>query len=261
MNTPDYRRERGFSLVELMVAMVVGLLLLAGVLQILLANREAFDAQRGRGHLQENARLASFMLENVVAHAGFRTDLTGDLEQVFRANDTLGADFRPGAVVSSQSNTQGQSDTLYIRFQGEGSVHNCRGASIGSPGSPETTYVSLFVEQSRTLMCRYVTDDKNPSTAQLVEGVDRFEVRYGLDTDDDNSADRYVSDLTAAQAAQVVSVRIQLLLRTLDEENLLPVAQQPDYVFSDGSDTGDMPADRAGRLFLDQTIALRNTLQ
>ena len=253
-----HRRERGFSLVELMVAMVVGLLLLAGVLQILLANREAFDAQRGRGHLQENARLASFMLENVVAHAGFRTDLTGDPEQAFRPDDTLGANFQRGAVISGRSNTQGQSDTLFIRFQGEGGVHNCQGAVVGQPGDAETSVIQLYVNTQATLLCR-VPDNIIPQP--LVEGVDRFEVRYGLDTNDDNSADRYVSDLTAAQAAQVVSVRIQLLLRTLDEENLLPVAQQPDYVFSDGSDTGDMPADRAGRLFLDQTIALRNTLE
>ncbi|GAB3686000.1 hypothetical protein GCM10028792_39610 [Salinisphaera aquimarina] len=235
-----------------MVALVVGLLLLAGVLQILLGNRESFDAQRSKAHLQENARLASFILENTVAHAGYRTELDSSETHLF---PEFGTQFAEGAVVSGQANTRGQSDTLRVRFQGEGGVHNCRGTAIGTTDEPQETSFELYVNDDDALICHVIGGDRQP----LVENVDRFEVRYGLDTDNSTTGvDRYVSDLTGFDATQIRSVRVQLLLRSAPQENLLPTASAQQFSFSDRST--QTFTDRRGRLLLDQTIALRNSL-
>lgn len=242
----------GFSLVELMIALVVGLILLAGVLQILLGNREAFDAQRGKARLQENARLVSFVLENSVAHAGFKTDLNAKETRIFPFDDEN--EFARGAFVGGTPNTRNNSDTLRIRFQGEGGVHNCRGTAVGTVGDPQETGFELYVNEDDTLVCHVFGGDSQP----LVENVERFEVRYGLDTDDEVGVDRYISDLGGADPTEVRSIRVQLLLRSPDAEKLLPVATERTFQFSDRNT--QTYNDRQGRLMLDQTIALRNAL-
>jgi prepilin-type N-terminal cleavage/methylation domain-containing protein len=52
-------RARGFSLIELMVSMVLGLLVVAGLINLFVANRKAYQIQSGNNYLQENLRIAS----------------------------------------------------------------------------------------------------------------------------------------------------------------------------------------------------------
>jgi prepilin-type N-terminal cleavage/methylation domain-containing protein len=52
-------RAHGFSLIELMVSMVLGLLVVAGLINLFVANRKAYQIQSGNNYLQENLRIAS----------------------------------------------------------------------------------------------------------------------------------------------------------------------------------------------------------
>ncbi len=63
--------NRGFSLVELMVALVITLILLAGIGQIFLSSKKSFVVQDSLGRLQENGRYAMETLEQDVRRAGF----------------------------------------------------------------------------------------------------------------------------------------------------------------------------------------------
>ena len=49
-------RQRGITLVEMMVAMVVGLILLVGIVQLFASNKQAYRIQEGANVLNENAR-------------------------------------------------------------------------------------------------------------------------------------------------------------------------------------------------------------
>jgi type IV pilus assembly protein PilW len=55
-----YRAEcsAGFSLVEMMVAITVSLILMAGVIQLMVGNKQAYRLQEGASRLNENARFA-----------------------------------------------------------------------------------------------------------------------------------------------------------------------------------------------------------
>ena len=57
MTTVDIRLNRGFSLVELLIAMALGLILTLGVLEVFLATKESFVLQQRSAAMQENARL------------------------------------------------------------------------------------------------------------------------------------------------------------------------------------------------------------
>lgn len=64
--------EKGFSLVELMVAMVLGLILIGGVVQVFVSNMQTFHTNNGVARVQESARFALSELAKDIRMAGFK---------------------------------------------------------------------------------------------------------------------------------------------------------------------------------------------
>lgn len=65
-NKTSGRRQSGLSLIELMIAMVVGLVLMAGVLSIFISSRSGYGANTAAAQVQEYGRFAlDFMRGNV----------------------------------------------------------------------------------------------------------------------------------------------------------------------------------------------------
>lgn len=91
---------------------------------------------------------------------------------------------------------------------------------------------------------------------ELVEGVESLQILYGEDTDAtaDGTANRYVTADQVGDFDDVVSIRLSLLLRTI-ENNL--VAQSQQYFFN-GATVG--ATDRAVRRVFNATIGIRNRL-
>ncbi|MBB3813762.1 type IV pilus assembly protein PilW [Xanthomonas arboricola] len=65
-----HRRIPGFSLIELMIALVIGLVLLLGVIQIFSASRTAAQLSEGASRAQENGRFALDYLARDIRMAG-----------------------------------------------------------------------------------------------------------------------------------------------------------------------------------------------
>jgi type IV pilus assembly protein PilW len=63
-------RSRGFSLVELMVAMVLGLVLIGGVVSVLMANKRSYRTNEGLSQVQETARSAYELIARDVRQSG-----------------------------------------------------------------------------------------------------------------------------------------------------------------------------------------------
>lgn len=75
-------RARGLTLIELMVAMVLGLLLLGGVASIVIANGEAYRANEGLSQVQESSRTAFELLARDIRQAGSTACGSGSLTNV-----------------------------------------------------------------------------------------------------------------------------------------------------------------------------------
>lgn len=87
--------QAGVSLVEIMVALTVGLVLIAGVGQIYLSSKQTYRVQDAQSRLQENARYALELLTNDIRMAGFM----GCISRVPSINNTLNGpppSFDPG---------------------------------------------------------------------------------------------------------------------------------------------------------------------
>ena len=65
-NAPACRRQTGLSMIELMIAMVVGLVLLAGVLSIFISSRGGYGANTATAEVQEDGRFALDFIRNNV---------------------------------------------------------------------------------------------------------------------------------------------------------------------------------------------------
>ncbi|MBJ6978786.1 MULTISPECIES: PilW family protein [unclassified Luteimonas] len=68
-NTP-LRRMRGFSLIELMVSLLIGLLVMGAAIGIFLSNRQAFRATENISQVQESARTAFELMARDIREAG-----------------------------------------------------------------------------------------------------------------------------------------------------------------------------------------------
>jgi type IV pilus assembly protein PilW len=66
-----YRYSRGFSLTELLVAMVIGLVLLGGLVTLMVNSKKNYSQQEYSARLQENARFAMQFLTYDVRMAGY----------------------------------------------------------------------------------------------------------------------------------------------------------------------------------------------
>jgi type IV pilus assembly protein PilW len=72
-------RARGLTLIELMVALVLGLVLLGGLATVFVANKQTYRQQDMLARLQENGRFALSLLERDVRRAGGGQPLTAAL--------------------------------------------------------------------------------------------------------------------------------------------------------------------------------------
>jgi type IV pilus assembly protein PilW len=64
------RTQKGMTLVELMVAMLLGLVIIGGVISVLLANKRSYGANEGLSQIQEAARTAFELMARDIREAG-----------------------------------------------------------------------------------------------------------------------------------------------------------------------------------------------
>lgn len=99
--TTNVNRQKGLSLIELMVAITIGLILLAGVIQLFTSNKQTYRVQAAMARVQESGRLAMQVLTQDVRMADFwgcnRTagTVTNNLKDDAAF---LGADARDGGL-------------------------------------------------------------------------------------------------------------------------------------------------------------------
>ena len=63
-------RVAGFSLVELMTAMLLSTLLIGATISVFVSNKRVYSATEGLGRIQENARIAFELMSRDIREAG-----------------------------------------------------------------------------------------------------------------------------------------------------------------------------------------------
>lgn len=96
----------------------------------------------------------------------------------------------------------------------------------------------------------------NAAAREMIEGVEDMQILYGIDSDNDQFPNQYVTsnNVPDPDFEDVVSIRIMLLLRSIDD---FVVEAPQTYTFNGVTTT---PADRRLRQVFTTTIALRNRI-
>ncbi|MGQ7844115.1 PilW family protein [Granulosicoccus sp. 3-233] len=95
------RRQSGLSLVELMIAMVVGLLLISGMITVFAGTKRSSQLNSNMAMLQENGRFALNSMVSDVRMAGFQGCVDSQIKARIRATDAPTADYSLSTVSSS----------------------------------------------------------------------------------------------------------------------------------------------------------------
>src|SRR5580693_4623245 len=70
-NARTHIRHRGFTLIELMIALLIGIFLLGALLTIVQTNRTVFGDQNKMAQLQDAERMALTMMSDVIQSAAY----------------------------------------------------------------------------------------------------------------------------------------------------------------------------------------------
>lgn len=326
----------GFSMVELMVALVITLILLGGVAQIFLSSKKSFTIQDALGRQQENGRYVMDTITQDLRRAGYYggnvenipgttldfDEVAGTLGEqdedftcptgntnwgrmldlrILGLNDTaagyacvndgngylrgdvlvlhfmapwfVGGTTTPGVVSDYPNRLFLRTDMVSARiFQGsdEGDAANdlgdkpsertaellARAYYIGPSG---TAAPSCTGGQAIPSLYRETLDNNGqPVAEEIAYGVDQFQVKFGVDTNDDDSVDRYydagVTELNEQDEwNEVIAAHIWVLTR----------AECPETGFTNTAtyNMGDVaytPNDNFRRQLYQSTVRLRN---
>ena len=104
MNTIRKTAFSGFSLIELMIAMLIGLIILNGVIQVVIGGKRTYLDNQAISQIQENARYAIEALSREIRVAGYigcMTTANGELDSAGVSN------VQPGFLVDAAGNFSG----------------------------------------------------------------------------------------------------------------------------------------------------------
>jgi len=216
------RRQRGFSLIEVLVALLVALFLLGGLGTMVAGTHKTSTNQTSLATLQDEQRLSMSILNDTVQTAGyFNTSCaTCTLTPPFTAVTTTGAvasapatALAAGQIIGGVHTSITAPDTLVVQYQTSGTdgVINCG----GNTSTTQTIFTNFFfVNTSVTPYQLECSSDGNSDDAHpLVNNVVNMQVWYGVSTvTGSQNVDTYMTanQVSTVQWPNVVSVKIIL---------------------------------------------------
>ncbi len=171
--------QRGYSLVELMVAIVISVFLLGGLFSIFQTTRSTSANQTALAQLQDNQRISVSLMTDVIEQAGYYpTPYNTPISSVFL---TGGAFTQVGQVVSGWTNPDTSAtslgDQLYVRYEPDatGTVLGCTGSA--DPANIVHTY--LFQIKTMNGTNALVCSIDGGTDVVLVNSVATLNIYYG----------------------------------------------------------------------------------
>ncbi|MDH5324192.1 MAG: PilW family protein [Gammaproteobacteria bacterium] len=309
MKPLSFKTQSGLSLTETMVALAISLILLAGVMQILMSNKQSHRVQEAFARLQENGRFAMQFITRDLRMAGYmgcasldtepgnivdlNQDGAADLIASFSGNGLQGKEYADlplalsDTVSLTTTNVVAGTDIVLIKHASRTGVRlddpvptisgqlkldattasgmfqpgdilfvtDCEQADVFAATSTnavgaayvEIAHASTLNLSPPHLSKAYTTEAEvmkmqasayyiannsagvpslfkyslgNADTLnsqELVEGIEDLQVLYGVDSDGDRVVNRFVDASGVSNFSQVISARVTLRARTIED--------------------------------------------
>jgi prepilin-type N-terminal cleavage/methylation domain-containing protein len=197
MERQSMHNERGVTLVELMIALVIAAITLAGVYRVFISQTRTYAVQDQVVEVQQSVRSAMEIMLRDLRMTGFDDDNPTSTYSV------------PTAITTIGSNTIAVNYEYYNRTLNQYERHQVTYAVNGSSQLTRTLNVTAAVVPAT-----------NPSTEILLDNVNALNFTYGIDANsdrimDDQNGDGIINaaDYVAAGgvgSATVVAIRVAL---------------------------------------------------
>jgi type IV pilus assembly protein PilW len=212
--------QKGFTLIEIMIALTIGVFLTGALLTIVQTNRRVFGEQSQLAQMQDNERMAMTMLGDIIQKAGYFPNPV--------INTSTTALNAAGLFTVGQSiygTTVPPFDTIQVRYMTAGGdgILNCSGLS-NPVGALNAVYVNLFQVVNGQLVCTVTVNGGAPTQYTLVGGapgsgldITSMSVLYGVRFDvtkPGNNVDTYMSAQQVTNAGvwnSIISVQVTLI--------------------------------------------------
>lgn len=304
-------------MIELMLAMVIGLVLMLAMMSLFTQNRASALQNEQIARMQEDARFALNELARDLGMVNFYGglidsglatpdgslslatdcgpaatpdwvyDFSSYLTQIDNATAATasaqfgcinGAELVPGTDIVGIKRTAGNTsaplvnNSVYLKSNGvvglllQHPEDSPPAAPVPMPFAhweytPSIYYVRNYFEVAGDgipTLCRKVLDTTGAvPTMQddcLSPGIEDLQIEFGLDTDGDATADRYVNAPTNSQLPEVVSVKIYLLVRSVEGDQHYTNDKSYDFA----NKPAFTPNDNFYRRIYSTTVLLRN---
>ena len=236
----------GLTLVELLVAMALGLFICAAIAALFVSSRNAFALVEDSTRVDDTGRFAIETISHAIRQTGFIDWSTGadpadDIAPAIRGLDARSLKSNSAALENPLPAAVNGSDVLALRFggagsgaSGDGSLVNCAGFGVGEAAaaaaatgfggdlagqrdaqSDRLVGISIFyVAHDRggepELRCKY-RGKRSWASVAIARGVESFQVLYGVGRGAGSHPARFLT------ASQVDLLDQQLVLRGADE--------------------------------------------
>jgi type IV pilus assembly protein PilW len=225
--------ERGVTLIELLVAIAIGLFLVGGLLTLVQAMKRTTVSQSGLSQLQDNERMAMQLMTDVIQSSGyFINPLSQSAQTSFPVVGSYTYAGPPaastdaftvgGQAVAGSTGAGTAGDSITARYWTTGTaavlpaipdkVINCTGNTYSAQAVLVNT---ISIDANGNLQCFLVINGVVQTPVPLIGGLRSMTILYGVVTNtsvNNNSVDTYLSaaNMTASYWGAVRSVKVTL---------------------------------------------------
>jgi len=208
-------RQRGFTLIELMIALLIGLFLVGGLLTLVGAMKRTSGIQTNLSQLQDSERLAMSLMTDVIQSAGYYPD---------PAHNTMSGELPINAQFPQQcqsitglgaGNAAAPGDQISVRYATSG-IDNVLDCSGNTQGAAATIVNQFGLDANGNLQCSLSVNGGAAQLITLVSGLQDLQILYGVQSNagsGNTSVDAYLdADQVTAGGywGNVISVQVTL---------------------------------------------------
>lgn len=215
------RRQRGYSLIELSVAILIALFLIGGVLVVEQGVHRTYQDNSGVGQLQDEERFTMSLLTEIIERAGYYPDPTTNTLNTALPSETTttpsgaAVTLTTGQFLSGINSGGTPQDAIFVRYMTSSgqNITLCDGTTNTSGASH--SYTNYLYLSSNTLNCELEQDGTwNAGTETLVSGIQNMQIMYGVHINGSgNDVDTYMTATavgTANDWPNVTAVQVTL---------------------------------------------------
>ena len=201
----------GLTLVELMIAVVLGLGVMGGILSLYVNVGQSASYLNAASRVQENGRFAINHIGRTLRMAGYDDPVTAT------EGPTIVMEGKEAASISMAGFTvQNTSDAVLISHEGAALVRDCLGETVAADVWVTNTYAIAYKDDDPDKVWSLVCMTNTTAAQRIAEGVEDMQILYGVDTDADGIANQYVALPNVSDWAIVVSAKVALLVNSVE---------------------------------------------